>query len=115
MAEHKSIRNYKYDVALSYSGKDPEIARKIALALQDRGVKVFYDEWAKADLWGKDLHLTLHRVFTIPGARVRRPPTLRGKRARCRSPSAEASSAGARQAGRCSRGVNAQQDGPVDG
>lgn len=57
-------RNYKYDVALSFSGKDRELARTIAHALQNRGVKVFYDEWAKADLWGKDLFLHLHETYS---------------------------------------------------
>jgi TIR domain len=55
-------REYKYDVALSFAGADRLIARALAHALQDRGLSVFYDEWAKAELLGTDL---IEHLFAI--------------------------------------------------
>ena len=44
-----------YDVAISFAGTERERAEELALCLRDRGVKVFYDAFFGAQLWGKDL------------------------------------------------------------
>jgi hypothetical protein len=51
--------DYKHDIAISFAGEDREIAKNLAEKLQnklvnDRAVKVFYDEFYKSELWGKE-------------------------------------------------------------
>ena len=54
---------YKYDVALSFAGENRDFAEAIATALQAENVKVFYDEFNSADLWGEDLSVKLREVY----------------------------------------------------
>ena len=54
---------YKYDVALSFAGEDRNFAEVIATALQAENVKVFYDEFNPADLWGEDLSVKLREIY----------------------------------------------------
>jgi hypothetical protein len=53
-------QHYDYDVALSFAGEDRTYAEAVADILRYRGVKVFYDKFEEAPLWGKNLydHLT---------------------------------------------------------
>lgn len=53
--------HYEYDVGLSFAGEQREYVKDFARELESRGIRVFYDDCEKADLWGKDLysHLTL--------------------------------------------------------
>ena len=44
-----------YDVAISFAGTERAQAEELALCLRGRGVKVFYDGFFGAQLWGKDL------------------------------------------------------------
>src|SRR3954454_1990381 len=46
----------EYDVALSFAGEDRPLAGKLAGLLHARHIRVFYDEYEKASLWGKDLY-----------------------------------------------------------
>jgi hypothetical protein len=46
----------KYHIAISFGGKDREVAKEIASNLKSNDVRVFFDEFEKADLWGKDLY-----------------------------------------------------------
>ena len=59
----KAYESWTFDVALSFSGANRESAREIALALRERGLTVFFDEWFKADTWGKDLVPFLRGVY----------------------------------------------------
>lgn len=52
-----------YDVALSFAGEDREYVQSLADALTSKGVKVFYDEFEQADLWGKDLYTHLVDIY----------------------------------------------------
>ena len=45
-----------YDVALSFAGEDRTYVEKVAEKLRDIGIKVFYDDYEKSDLWGKNLY-----------------------------------------------------------
>jgi hypothetical protein len=56
-------RDYEYDVAISFAGADREIARSIAMALRQRGLRVFFDEFHAAELWGTDLAHYFGGVF----------------------------------------------------
>lgn len=60
----KATTGYKYDIALSFAGEDREYAERLAKALEDKGIKVFYDRNAEADLWGKDLYEHFAYVYS---------------------------------------------------
>lgn len=59
----KKTPKVAYDVALSFAGEDRKLAQALATALQKNGVKVFYDEFEKSKLWGKDLYQYLNSVY----------------------------------------------------
>ena len=54
---------YEYDVALSFAGEDRIYVKEIAKKLKAKGLKVFYDEFEEANLWGKDLYQYLHYIY----------------------------------------------------
>jgi WD40 repeat protein len=58
-----SIKQYKYDVAISYAGEDREYAEALAEALRNRDVRVFYDKYEKSSLWGKELYAHLSDIY----------------------------------------------------
>lgn len=62
---HKDESDYDYDVAISFAGEDRAIAEEIAENLKIHGVKVFYDKYEKASLWGKDLYVYLSDVYRL--------------------------------------------------
>jgi formylglycine-generating enzyme required for sulfatase activity len=53
----------EYDVALSFAGEDREYVEAVALELKSLGVRVFYDKFETANLWGKDLYTHLQNVY----------------------------------------------------
>lgn len=58
------IMNEKiYDVALSFAGEDRPLAKELAGVLTGNNIKVFYDEYEKADLWGVELYEHLTDVY----------------------------------------------------
>lgn len=54
---------YQYDVALSFAGEERLYVQKVAETLRDLGVRVFYDEFENAALWGKNLIVQLQEVY----------------------------------------------------
>jgi hypothetical protein len=60
---HLPGRDAEYDVALSFAGEDRAYVERIARLLRLRGVRVFYDEFMTADLWGEDLYVLLDEVY----------------------------------------------------
>jgi hypothetical protein len=58
-----SISLYRYDVAISFSGEDRPVAERLAEALRDRGLHVFYDRFEASGLWGRDLVEYLAEVY----------------------------------------------------
>ena len=54
-----------YDIALSFAGEDRDKAQELASALVTKGLKVFFDEYEQANLWGKDLYAHLSRVYQV--------------------------------------------------
>lgn len=52
-----------YDVALSFAGEDRDYVFSAARLLEERGIKVFYDDFEQADLWGKNLYQHLSDVY----------------------------------------------------
>lgn len=53
----------KYDIALSFAGEDRSYVESVARILKENGVKVFYDLYEEAELWGKDLYTHLRNVY----------------------------------------------------
>ncbi len=53
----------KYDVALSFAGEQREYVEAVAKILDERGVRVFYDDFEVSDLWGEDLYTHLDKVY----------------------------------------------------
>ncbi len=53
----------QYDVALSFAGEDRAYVGMVADCLVARDVKVFYDNYETAELWGKDLYSHLTAVY----------------------------------------------------
>lgn len=51
-------RDFEFDVALSFAGKDRRTVEEIARVLVNCDVKVFYDDFFVHELWGKDLFNT---------------------------------------------------------
>lgn len=52
-----------YDFAISFAGEDRDKAEEIVTALSLRGLKVFYDTYEQASLWGKDLYSHLTKIY----------------------------------------------------
>lgn len=53
----------KYDVAISFAGEQRAEARAIAKCITDAELKVFFDEYEDAMLWGEDLYERLSDVY----------------------------------------------------
>lgn len=57
------IRKFKYDVGLSFAGEQRDYVRQVADVLKERGFKVFFDDYERTELWGKDLYVHLSKVY----------------------------------------------------
>lgn len=53
----------RLDIAISFAGEDRIYAEELATLLIDNGVRVFYDAFAKAELWGEDLYSYLDNIY----------------------------------------------------
>lgn len=54
---------FQYDVCLSFAGEQRAYVERVAKALRSRGVRVFFDDYEAAHLWGKDLYAHLDEVY----------------------------------------------------
>jgi hypothetical protein len=54
---------HEFDVALSFAGEDRKHAEKLATLLREHDATVFYDEFDKSNLWGKDLYQHLQSIY----------------------------------------------------
>lgn len=48
------MNTFRYDLAISFAGEDREFAQFIADSLK-ADIRIFYDKYESADLWGADL------------------------------------------------------------
>ncbi len=55
--------SYEYDVALSFAGENRAYVEEVANSLKMKGVKVFYDLFDEANLWGKNLYEYLSEIY----------------------------------------------------
>lgn len=53
----------KYDVCLSFASEQRPYVDRVAQLLRARGVRVFYDAYERADLWGRNLTERLQQVY----------------------------------------------------
>ena len=53
----------KYQVALSFAGEQRTYVEQVAAELKTRGVRLFYDHYELADLWGNHMSEKLHEVY----------------------------------------------------
>jgi hypothetical protein len=56
-------RTAKFDISLSFAGEDRVYVAGVAKYLADNGILVFYDEFYKVDLLGKDLNTWLRHIY----------------------------------------------------
>jgi hypothetical protein len=61
--ELENIDKKDYDLAISFAGEDREIAKEIAGELSKQGIGVFYDNFERANLWGKNLYTHFNAVY----------------------------------------------------
>lgn len=57
------IEIFEYDVALSFAGEDRKYSDQLAKLLDERGIKVFYDYYETAELWGKNLYQHFQSIY----------------------------------------------------
>jgi hypothetical protein len=53
-----------YEIALSFAGEDRAYVEMVADGLRGRGVTVFYDDYEKVEIWGKNLYEHLISVYS---------------------------------------------------
>lgn len=56
-------KKYDFEFSLSFAGEEREIVEKIAKKLEDKGIKIFYDNFYKAELLGKDLAKKFKEIY----------------------------------------------------
>lgn len=59
----RRMPEFDYDVTLSFAGEDRLYVEEVANYLRELGVKVFYDKYFEADLWGKNLYTHLDEIY----------------------------------------------------
>jgi hypothetical protein len=64
MLKDGSRADVRYDVCLSFAGENRGVVHSVAKRLATEGIRVFYDEYEKANLWGKDLYAHLDEVYS---------------------------------------------------
>jgi hypothetical protein len=55
--------DFEYDVCLSFAGEQRDYVEQVAQELTSHGVRVFFDDYEKAKLWGKDLYSHLDEIY----------------------------------------------------
>ncbi|MBU7048055.1 MAG: tetratricopeptide repeat protein, partial [Theionarchaea archaeon] len=61
--KEEQSESFEYDLALSFAGEDREIAEELAAKLQEKDVIVFYDNFYKSELWGKELRKHFRDIY----------------------------------------------------
>lgn len=56
-------RNVEFEIALSFAGENRGYVDQVANLLRDSGVKIFYDLFEEANLWGKNLYDYLSDIY----------------------------------------------------
>ena len=56
-------RDFEYDVGLSFAGEQRAYVEQVASDVKSRGIRPFYDDYEKGNLWGKDLYAHLSEIY----------------------------------------------------
>lgn len=56
-------RHFEYDVGLSFAGEQRAYVRQVADDLKSRDINVFFDEYKRESLWGKNLYDHLSEIY----------------------------------------------------
>jgi len=56
-----------YDVVFSFAGEDRQYVKQVAAYVRTKDVRIFYDEYEQAHLWGKDLAEHFDLVYRRSG------------------------------------------------
>lgn len=56
-------RQTEFDIALSFAGEDRPYVDEVANILKGKGIKIFYDKFEEANLWGKNLYDYLSEIY----------------------------------------------------
>ena len=57
------LKNYDYDIALSFAGENRDYVEEVAQTLKVYGVRVFYDKFEEHTLSGKNLIDYLQDIY----------------------------------------------------
>lgn len=63
MNNQHPIEEFNYDVCLSFAGEQREYVRNVADRLIENNIRVFFDEFEEAALWGQDLYDHLAEIY----------------------------------------------------
>jgi hypothetical protein len=63
MPDSDNMEEFEYDFCLSFAGEQRAYVEEVASELKSRGIRVFFDDYEKAELWGKDLYAHLDEVY----------------------------------------------------
>ena len=63
MPPNQPTRQYKYEIALSFAREDRDYVARVAAALRAAGVRVFFQEYERAQLVGRDLTVALPEIY----------------------------------------------------
>ncbi len=63
MAKPRKGGDFQYDVCLSFAGAQRRYVKRVADLLRKKGVRVFFDKYETAELWGRDLYSHLDEVY----------------------------------------------------
>ncbi len=58
------VARFEFDVSISFAGEDRLFARRLARMLTDLRARIFFDEYFRHELLGKDLYAYLHEVYS---------------------------------------------------
>jgi len=63
MSEQNSNETFEYGIVLSSAGEDRVYVTRLPNCFEEKGVRIFYDEFAIAETWGADLYVFLDEVY----------------------------------------------------
>lgn len=63
MSKKQKNKQFQFDIALSFAGEDRDYVEKVAKQLEKMAIRVFYDKYEAAELWGKNLYDHLEDVY----------------------------------------------------
>ena len=62
--EDSKALDIEFDVCLSFAGEQRAYVEQVARHLKEKGIRVFYDDFERADMWGKDLYEHLAYIYS---------------------------------------------------